>query len=150
MGKMTDIIGKAGGKDGFRKSVEDKGKRKADYAKRVYGQTEEEKEEIKDMEQAEKERVMDERRGKHAKAESEHQMAAGARRVYLETHTKQNRDNYNDLKNKKRQIEKALKTETDPQEIALLKKDLERNTERMKNYRDWETDRKSTRLNSSH
>ena len=64
MGKMTDIIGKAGGKGGFRKSAEDKGKRKAEYAKRVYGQTAEENEaaaeklaEFNELEAEDRERI---------------------------------------------------------------------------------------------
>lgn len=41
----SDIIGKAGGKGGYTKIAEDKAKEKAKYAKDVYGQTAEEKEE---------------------------------------------------------------------------------------------------------
>lgn len=42
--KSMDILGKAGGKDGFAKSVENKAKAKADYAKKYYGQTAQETE----------------------------------------------------------------------------------------------------------
>ena len=44
LGKELDIMGKAGGKGGFHQAVEDKAKRKAAYAKEVYGQTGAEKE----------------------------------------------------------------------------------------------------------
>lgn len=37
--KSMDSLGKAGGKDGFRKAVEEKAKAKTEYAKKYYGQT---------------------------------------------------------------------------------------------------------------
>lgn len=47
LGGELDIMGKAGGKGGFAKVVEDKVKAKAQYAKDVYGQTDQEKAEAK-------------------------------------------------------------------------------------------------------
>ncbi|MEK7116641.1 MAG: hypothetical protein AAB837_00560 [Patescibacteria group bacterium] len=49
LGKELDIMGKAGGKGGFAKAVEEKAKSKAVYAKDVYGQTSAEKEEAEEL-----------------------------------------------------------------------------------------------------
>ncbi len=50
LGKELDLLGKAGGKGGFVKAVEQKADDKAKYAKRVYGQTATETEKARELE----------------------------------------------------------------------------------------------------
>lgn len=49
--RVMGVAGKAGGEGGFKKAVEEKAKRKAQYAKDVYGQTDEEKERASELEE---------------------------------------------------------------------------------------------------
>jgi hypothetical protein len=62
-GGTLGILGKAGGKGGFSKSVEESAKKKADYAKNTFGQTEYEKAEAKKYAtQYEADKVVEERK----------------------------------------------------------------------------------------
>lgn len=65
LGKELDLLGKAGGKGGFAKAVEQKADDKAKYAKRVYGQTTAETEKANELgEKYKKDRAADEERVK--------------------------------------------------------------------------------------
>ncbi len=111
--KVTDILGKAGGSGGFKKSIDEKAKEKADYAKRVYGQTDEEKrlaKERKQIYEKEKENATEEVRKQREKEASD---KAKERDEYLESKTKEEAEEQKkiekELEDKKKELDQAIK-----------------------------------------
>lgn len=83
-GKILGDLGKAGGKDGFSKAVDEKAERKAKYAKRVYGQTAAETAEANKLKPGyEAARAVEETRIKQAR-NGEFSRAEEARKKYLQ------------------------------------------------------------------
>lgn len=104
--KALGDLGKAGGKGGFNKAIEDKAERKAKYAKQVYGQTAEETKKAKELEMpyleakvAEENRIKEERRKELEKAKRE-------REEYIEKNI--NRSNLDKLENNRQEMIKEL------------------------------------------
>ncbi|KKP81056.1 MAG: hypothetical protein UR80_C0010G0005 [Parcubacteria group bacterium GW2011_GWB1_35_5] len=138
-GKIMGDLGKAGGKGGFSKAVEEKAKKKADYAKKVYGQTPQEADEVKKLKpeyntEVEKEeaRIKQERINAYNKAEE-------ARKKHLEDKLDPERktavENLKLSKNKAteelEEIERTRGNKSSPQYFQK-EKEIENITNRMK------------------
>jgi hypothetical protein len=129
LGDEMKILGKAGGKGGFNQAVEDKAKAKADYAKKVYGQTDYEKEEFERRKKAESEDVVDEN-GKVTKKGIKTLRKEKVEETKKEaTESEKNRKNYMDSKTEEFTTRlKGLNTEkkTKEDELKMAKTDAEK------------------------
>lgn len=83
LGGELGVLGKGGGKGGFAQSVEEKAKRKAKYAKEVYGQTDAEKEEYEKAKEEEKKGIIDAREEKANQTKAEADLAENNRKKYM-------------------------------------------------------------------
>lgn len=119
LGSEMGIIGKAGGKGGFAGSVEEKAKAKAKYAKDVYGQTDEEKEALKEAKDAEKKDVIDKRQARVDVAALEATDAERARKTHFDAELRDSNTEINQINTqrveKSRELARAggNKVETD-------------------------------------
>ena len=101
LGKELDIMGKAGGKGGFAKAVEEKAERKAKYAKEVYGQTGAEKEKAEELK--EKYEKGDNKKNYDTAVENEKKVVTDAEKKAKEEKEKADKE----LETKKKEAEQA-------------------------------------------
>lgn len=120
LGKELDILGKAGGKGGFSKAIDEKAKKKADYAKAVYGQSESEKERLDKMKEAEEGRIKSERAAKEASTRKESENTEKRRKDYMSSQTSEFSDRISSLNRDKRSLELQVKTARDASDLARV------------------------------
>jgi hypothetical protein len=140
LGGLTGSIGKAGGKGGFAKAVDEKATAKEKYAKEVYGQTSGEKERLENAQNEEKTRVRADRQAAARTAEAEAANAERERKQHLDNATRENRTVYDSIKRerneKQAQINRERERNGDSVEARRLQQELDAITARMVNERE--------------
>jgi hypothetical protein len=144
LGKELDILGKAGGKGGFVKAVEQKAEDKAKYAKRVYGQTTFETEKARQLENdynlakaKDTERIKETRQKSVDEAKKVADDNERVRKEYLDSKLKPNKEAVDNAKKeeeekkKKLEEEKKLRGNNAPQ-VFTLEKEVEAAKEKVK------------------
>ncbi|MFH0804536.1 MAG: hypothetical protein V1896_02960 [Candidatus Zambryskibacteria bacterium] len=137
--KVMGIAGKATGKGGFQKSVDEKAKAKAAYAKDVYGQTGAEKEEFENRKKREGVGIRADRAAKEANARAEAEKAEKERKKYMDEKLKPHAQRSSELNNEKRAKEEELrkaKEAGDKASVETIDKELEAITSKMANERE--------------
>lgn len=132
---ILDNAGKAGGAGGFTKVVKDKAEREAKYAKEIYGQTDEEKEEVERLKREEKNTILGKRDSDLVEAEAGLTEAEKERRDYLKKRTEEEQADYDAIKREKKEKETKLASKTDEKEKNKIRKELQDITIRMANSR---------------
>lgn len=140
LGKEMSILGKASGKGGFNKSIEDKAKKKADYAKAVYGTSPVDKErdenakkelenEIKLDKSKDVTRIKAERKAEFDTMREESKKKTKEANDHERTKLKNNFDNLEELKKERKakevELQAARKRGANDLEIESLEKESE-------------------------
>ena len=152
LGGELGILGKAGGVGGFSAAVEAKAKEKAKYAKEVYGQSSQEKEEIAKAKKKEEDLgvINKNRQDKADETQTAATAAEKERKEYMDEKLKldPSTQNYEKLKREKQEKERILeeaKKGTDQNAIEVAKKEVDSMNTRIINERIAEGGKKRNR-----
>ncbi len=133
--KTMGDFGKAGGKGGFNKVVDEKAKKEADYAKYTYGLSDSEKASLEIEKDKQKKDIEERRRAAYNTSVQEAKKAEKDKKDYLKSKTEEEQREYDDAVAKKKLLSRELNTATDAQRRNAIESQIKGLTVEIKNSR---------------